>query len=660
MPPFAIDQGAALSVNTTPLSLESTVGSVARIIETDEQVLAARREAAEALKGRRRVFPWDRSKEAAAPLAGREGNQQPWKQTEDLGKSTPGASGTPELKSEERYTTEGADPHTNVAGSHSKATSTTTASIVAAVNQRAQASVSYAVSNLDYAMLNLASMPAVSSLATAMPARLAQFGIWAGSSSAAAVKTQGGKAEGQTEVTDLSLHAEPSDQGGNGSIPGGTECAPPPQSNLSNSLTKSLDTTILPQCLNKYQAGIQPPSTSSPFGSGSIKLTLTVLSCGSTESSHRQPSNSHQDEYIADRIVSVSIKVLEGTSTLPDAVSSTRWTYGGIAATAVGRLIAPGSWLSRFGGTGKSKAETIASPGPTQSDINLIIPQQTGRAVAENATSLSMQSPMVITCSEGATSATELPQEVPQCGQNNPYGGTAEDEDGAMLEDMRLVLLGTTDDGHPYAQEGGSRPCHSNLSGYPLYTGGREDPEVGGTEVDPGPPRALETPRNASDPSGVAGERPCFSGGTSIRLHFDLLPSCSELQLWNRQAGRCFGCHEALPSMLPQPQSGAQGEGRPAPSEGSSAIMGGYLWRSGISVSPPPDSAAGPRVCWYTGGLYCSECHRQQTAVLPSRVLRSWDFVPRPVCCVAHDYLVAIRDQPLLCITAINPGLYTR
>jgi hypothetical protein len=218
-----------------------------------------------------------------------------------------------------------------------------------------------------------------------------------------------------------------------------------------------------------------------------------------------------------------------------------------------------------------------------------------------------------------------------------------------MLEDMKRLLL---EDGYHHHALDGDQQRYGHLSGYPTTYPGRSYSSIHDEDQVEG--QALELPEESDAGSGGTSEGRCF-GGTSIRLHFDLLPSCSEQQLWNRQAGRCMGCHQTLQSMPQQPQRGAQSDGRPAPSGGGTAA--GNLW-GGSSTSAPP--ALGPRVCCYTGGLYCSDCHRRQTAVLPSRVLRSWDFVPRPVCCVAFDYLFAIRDQPLLCITAINPGLYTR
>lgn len=64
------------------------------------------------------------------------------------------------------------------------------------------------------------------------------------------------------------------------------------------------------------------------------------------------------------------------------------------------------------------------------------------------------------------------------------------------------------------------------------------------------------------------------------------------------------------------------------------------------------------RRCHYTGQLYCHECHTGEQATLPAAVLHHWDFSPRPVCTMAASFLEATANQPLLCVGAINPGLY--
>ena len=66
--------------------------------------------------------------------------------------------------------------------------------------------------------------------------------------------------------------------------------------------------------------------------------------------------------------------------------------------------------------------------------------------------------------------------------------------------------------------------------------------------------------------------------------------------------------------------------------------------------------AQGPRRCSYNGLLYCSDCHGNETALLPALVLHGWEFTRKPVSNIAADYLASTFEQPLLCIGAINPG----
>ncbi|XP_057442930.1 uncharacterized protein LOC130734499 isoform X2 [Lotus japonicus] len=67
-----------------------------------------------------------------------------------------------------------------------------------------------------------------------------------------------------------------------------------------------------------------------------------------------------------------------------------------------------------------------------------------------------------------------------------------------------------------------------------------------------------------------------------------------------------------------------------------------------------------PRLCEYTGQLFCSSCHTNDTAVLPARVLHHWDFTRYPVSQMAKSYLDSIHEQPMLCVTAVNPFLLSR
>ncbi|XP_058227374.1 uncharacterized protein LOC131335853 [Rhododendron vialii] len=67
-----------------------------------------------------------------------------------------------------------------------------------------------------------------------------------------------------------------------------------------------------------------------------------------------------------------------------------------------------------------------------------------------------------------------------------------------------------------------------------------------------------------------------------------------------------------------------------------------------------------PRLCEYTGQLFCSVCHTNETAVLPARVLHHWDFTHYPVSQLAKSYLDSIHDQPMLCVSAVNPILFSK
>ncbi|KAB2054878.1 hypothetical protein ES319_A12G284700v1 [Gossypium barbadense] len=67
-----------------------------------------------------------------------------------------------------------------------------------------------------------------------------------------------------------------------------------------------------------------------------------------------------------------------------------------------------------------------------------------------------------------------------------------------------------------------------------------------------------------------------------------------------------------------------------------------------------------PRLCEYTGQLFCSSCHTNEMAVLPARVLHHWDFIRYPVSQLAKSYLDSIHDQPMLCVSAVNPFLFSK
>ncbi|XP_048443825.1 uncharacterized protein LOC125467855 [Pyrus x bretschneideri] len=67
-----------------------------------------------------------------------------------------------------------------------------------------------------------------------------------------------------------------------------------------------------------------------------------------------------------------------------------------------------------------------------------------------------------------------------------------------------------------------------------------------------------------------------------------------------------------------------------------------------------------PRLCEYTGQLFCSSCHTNEIAIIPARVLHNWDFTQYPVSQYAKSYLDSIHDQPMLCVSAVNPFLFSK
>ncbi|KAL9275553.1 Pleckstrin homology domain-containing family M member 3-like protein [Drosera capensis] len=67
-----------------------------------------------------------------------------------------------------------------------------------------------------------------------------------------------------------------------------------------------------------------------------------------------------------------------------------------------------------------------------------------------------------------------------------------------------------------------------------------------------------------------------------------------------------------------------------------------------------------PRLCEYMGQLFCSSCHTNDMAVLPARVLHNWDFNEYPVSQLAKSYVDSVIDQPVLCVSAVNPFLFSK
>lgn len=64
------------------------------------------------------------------------------------------------------------------------------------------------------------------------------------------------------------------------------------------------------------------------------------------------------------------------------------------------------------------------------------------------------------------------------------------------------------------------------------------------------------------------------------------------------------------------------------------------------------------RVCNYDSKYYCYECHENDSALIPARLVYNWDFTLYPVCSVNLQWLSAISHQPLINLRTVNPELY--
>lgn len=117
----------------------------------------------------------------------------------------------------------------------------------------------------------------------------------------------------------------------------------------------------------------------------------------------------------------------------------------------------------------------------------------------------------------------------------------------------------------------------------------------------------------------------------SLSLVVDNKPSKSMRQLLVEQHYACAGCHRHL--------------------DYGKTLLQEFMQTIGWGR---------PRVCEYTGKVFCSSCHTNDTTILPARVLHHWDFSFFPVSKQAKIYLESIYCQPLLCISAVNPFLFSK
>ncbi|XP_073119392.1 uncharacterized protein [Henckelia pumila] len=119
--------------------------------------------------------------------------------------------------------------------------------------------------------------------------------------------------------------------------------------------------------------------------------------------------------------------------------------------------------------------------------------------------------------------------------------------------------------------------------------------------------------------------------GKTISLNVQIRPFKSMKQMLDAQHYRCSGCHRNFDDGRTRVQEYFQ-------------VLG---WGK-------------PRLCEYSGQLFCSSCHNNDTAILPARVLHYWDFTRYPVSQMAKSYLDSTYNQPMLCVSAVNPFLFSK
>ncbi|XP_010515132.1 PREDICTED: uncharacterized protein LOC104791032 isoform X2 [Camelina sativa] len=122
-----------------------------------------------------------------------------------------------------------------------------------------------------------------------------------------------------------------------------------------------------------------------------------------------------------------------------------------------------------------------------------------------------------------------------------------------------------------------------------------------------------------------------FSYGNTISFIVDVRPHKSVKQLLEAQHYICAGCHRYF--------------------DDGATLVRDFVKALGWGK---------PRLCEYTGQLFCSSCHTHDMAVMPATVLHHWDFNRYPVSQLAKSYLDSIHEQPMLCVSAVNPFLSSK
>ena len=95
----------------------------------------------------------------------------------------------------------------------------------------------------------------------------------------------------------------------------------------------------------------------------------------------------------------------------------------------------------------------------------------------------------------------------------------------------------------------------------------------------------------------------------------------------------------------------------------SRAASPAYRWESHLWPFDSPvfsDYIKRLRYCEYLGKYFCQCCHENAQMVIPSRVLRKWDFSKYYVSNFSKDLLIKIWNDPLFNVQDINSALYRK
>ncbi|XP_048202794.1 run domain Beclin-1-interacting and cysteine-rich domain-containing protein isoform X2 [Perognathus longimembris pacificus] len=97
----------------------------------------------------------------------------------------------------------------------------------------------------------------------------------------------------------------------------------------------------------------------------------------------------------------------------------------------------------------------------------------------------------------------------------------------------------------------------------------------------------------------------------------------------------------------------------PAPTKKIAVAKQNYRC-AGCGIRTEPDYIKRLRYCEYLGKYFCQCCHENAQMVIPSRILRKWDFSKYYISNFSKDLLIKIWNDPLFNVQDINSALYRK